>query len=210
MVASHRSATLDNWAIDSGASHNYCNNLGNFRQDSVTETNMIIRLGDKSQAQAIKKGAIHLSGVDIEAFLVPDFRISLLSVGQLDFYGYTTTFRSGICSIANTNGRIVLSATLKQGLYILSSDGSAHISEIRSLRTAQHSNTVNIWHQRFAHLNYTDLKRILESNKSRTPWTMPGLYETCVHTKQQQHVIQTKSSRTSTPFELVHSDLCVL
>ena len=142
-------------------------------------------------------------------FFVPDFRISLLSVDQLDFYGYTTTFRSGICSIANTNGRIVLSATLKQGLYILSLDGSAHISEIRSLRTAQHSNTVNIWQQRFAHLNYTDLKHILESNKSRTPWTlMPGLCETCVHTKQQQHVIRTKSSRTSTPFELVHSDLC--
>ena len=89
---------------------------------------MIIRLGDKNQVHAIKKGAIHLSGVDIEAFFVPDFRISLLSVGQLDSYGYTTTFRSGICSITNSNGRIALSATLKQGLYILSLDGFAHIS----------------------------------------------------------------------------------
>jgi hypothetical protein len=36
----------------------------------------------------------------------------------------------------------------------------------------------------------------------------PGLCETCIHTKQQQKVIRTKASRTTTPFELVHSDLC--
>jgi len=36
----------------------------------------------------------------------------------------------------------------------------------------------------------------------------PGLCETCIHTKQQQKVIHTNTSRTSTPFELVHSDLC--
>jgi len=36
----------------------------------------------------------------------------------------------------------------------------------------------------------------------------PGLCETCIHTKQQQKVIHTNASQTSTPFELVHSDLC--
>jgi len=42
-----------------------------------------------------------------------------------------------------------------------------------------------------------------------TDWgTAPGLCETCIHTKQQQKVIRTKASRTSTPFELVHADLC--
>jgi len=39
-------------------------------------------------------------------------------------------------------------------------------------------------------------------------WETPRLCLTCVHTKQQQHVIGTKTSRTSTPFELVHSDIC--
>jgi len=34
------------------------------------------------------------------------------------------------------------------------------------------------------------------------------LCQTCVETKQQQHVIRTKSSRSPTPFELIHSDLC--
>ena len=67
------------WVIDSGASHNYGNNLRDFRKDSVTETNMLIKIGDKHQVQAKKKGAICLGEVEIEAFFVPEFRISLLT-----------------------------------------------------------------------------------------------------------------------------------
>src|SRR3978361_1413081 len=130
MVASHRSAMSNGtWVIDSGASHNYGNNLRDFRKDSVIETNMIIKLGDKHQVQAKKKGVVRLGDVEIEAFFVPEFRISLLSVGQLDSYGCTSKFSSGICSITNTKGNKVLSAILEQGLYILSSDGSAHVSD---------------------------------------------------------------------------------
>jgi len=136
MVASHRSAmSPGTWVIDSGASHNYGNNLRDFRKDSVMETNMLIKLGDKNQVQAKKKGVIRLGDVEIEAFFVPEFRTSLLSVGQLDSHGYTSTFKSCICSIANSKGSKVLSAVLEQGLYVLSTDRSAHVSEIRLLRT---------------------------------------------------------------------------
>jgi len=45
-----------------------------------------------------------------------------------------------------------------------------------------------------------------EMYKSR--WEAPRLCPTCVHTKQQQDFIRTKASRSSTPFALVHSDLC--
>jgi len=65
------------------------------------EINMIIKLGDNHQVQTKKKGIVRLEEVDIEAIFVPEFRISLLSVEQLDSHGYTTTFQSGICSIAN-------------------------------------------------------------------------------------------------------------
>ena len=63
------------WVIDSGASHNYGNNLRDFRKDSVMETNMLIKLGDKNQVQAKKKGVIRLGDVEIEGFFVPEFRI---------------------------------------------------------------------------------------------------------------------------------------
>jgi len=128
MVVSYRSAiTTRTWVIDSGTSHNYGNNLRDFRKNTVKETNMIIKLGDDHQKHAKKKGTVCLRGVDIEAFFVPEFRICLLSVGQLDSHGYTTTFRSGICTIADAKGQKVLGANLEDGLYILSTDGSAHL-----------------------------------------------------------------------------------
>ena len=80
------------------------------------ETNMIIKLGDKHQVRAKKKGVVYLDRVNIEEFFVPEFRISLLSVGQLDSPGYTSTFKSGICSITNTSMNRVLSAVLEEGL----------------------------------------------------------------------------------------------
>ena len=116
---------------------------------------------------AKKKGVVCLGGLEIEAYLVPQFRISLLSVEQLDSHGYTSTFRSGICSIADAKGRKVLSANLEGGLYILSTEGSAHISEIKMLRTAPHSHTANMWHQRLMYLNHQDLRRLLESSGKR-------------------------------------------
>jgi len=69
----------------------------------------------------------------------------LSCLGQLDSLGYTTTFRSGICSIADAKGQKVLGANLEDGLYILSKDGSAHISEIKMLRTTSHSHSINMW-----------------------------------------------------------------
>jgi len=190
---------------------------------------MIIKLGDDHQIQAKKKGSVGLGGVDIEAFFVPEFRISLLYVSQLGSQGYTTTFRTGRCSIANAKAKKVLSANLEDGLYTLSTDRLVHISEIRTRRTAPHSHTVNMWDRHLAHLNHQDLRQLLESSgecimdpmdveppitvdsvdKPDKPcWETPRLYLTCIHTKQQQHVIRTKAFRTSTLFELVHSDLC--
>jgi hypothetical protein len=211
MVATNRSATsrLGRWVIDSGASHNYCNDYRDFLSNSITGTNMIIKLGDNNTVQAKKKGLVRLKGMDIEAFFVPEFRISLLSVSQLDLSGFTATFRSGICSVKDTHGKIVVEACLQHGLYTVSMAGSVHISELRSSNQAvRYPNSIDVWHQRFGHLNYVDLKRILDTEKTRIPWNMPALCQTCIQTKQQQRVAHTKSSRTLTPFELIHSDLC--
>jgi len=90
-------------------------------------------------------------------FFVPEFRISLLLVGQLNSHGYTTTFRS-VISIADAKGQNVLGANLEDGPYTLSTDGSAHISIIRLLQTALHSHTANMWQRRLAHLNHQDLR----------------------------------------------------
>jgi hypothetical protein len=50
------------WAIDSGISYNYCNDLTEFKKDSITKANMIIKLGDKNEVYARKKRMVQLNG----------------------------------------------------------------------------------------------------------------------------------------------------
>jgi len=78
-----------------------------------------------------------------------------------------------------------------------------------SIRASRKSDSIELWHRQLTHLNYADLKLILDSDKkTNTTWERPRLCQTCVKTMQQQHVIRTKSSHSSTPFELIRSDLC--
>jgi len=53
-----------------------------------------------------------------------------------------------------------------------------------------------------------DVKPVMDRMDTSPRWETPGLCRTCVHVKQQQHIVRTKAPRSSTPFELVHSDLC--
>ena len=130
MVASRSSmdSRLGIWAIDSGASHNYCNDFTEFKKTPITKANMIIKLGGKKEVHAKKKGTVQLNGVCIEAFFVPEFLISLLSVSQLDSHGLTAIFKNRTCAVIDYFGNNPLSATLDRGLYILPRYGSAHPS----------------------------------------------------------------------------------
>jgi len=119
------------WAINSGVSHNYCNDLTEFKKDSITKANMIIKLGDKNEVHTRKKGMVQLNGVCIEAFFVPEFRIFLLSVSQLDSLGLTALFKNGTCAIMHHLGNNPLSATLDRGLYILPRHASAYYTPVQ-------------------------------------------------------------------------------
>jgi len=52
-----------------------------------------------------------------------------------------------------------------------------------------------------------DVKPVTDHMDTSPRWETPGLCQSCVHAKQQQHIVRTKAPQSSTPFELVHSDL---
>jgi transposase InsO family protein len=72
--------------------------------------------------------------------------------------------------------------------------------------TASQSTSQNIWHRQFAHLHLESLRRFLPAKEKSEINTMPC--DVCVHSKHQQHYIQTPAPRSTTPFEQVRSDLC--
>jgi hypothetical protein len=49
-------------AIESGAFYNYCNDFTEFQKDTVTEAKMIIKLWNKNEVHARKKGTVQLNG----------------------------------------------------------------------------------------------------------------------------------------------------
>ena len=87
------------WMADSGASHHMCNDRTCFTAYKKLPTRIDIRLGDKTRVRATHQGTVNLGGIEINALHTPTFLVSLLSIGQLDDAGYTSTFCQGICTI---------------------------------------------------------------------------------------------------------------
>jgi hypothetical protein len=58
-------------------------------------------------------------------------------------------------------------------------------------------------HKHLAHLNHASTKSLIQGNTHNN-----SLYDVCILAKHQPKIIRIPVKKTSTPFELVHSDLC--
>ena len=184
--------------------------------------NATVRLGDKSVMPVTHQGLVTVNGIKLKALFVPSFRVSLLSVAQLDIGGLTTTFSDGSCLISDLAGEVVIRATLAHGLYrlvgtaaLIAEDASSDrapmscallaVSAARKV-TPKKPVSLLLWHRRLAHLHPSSIDKMLQS----LPWA--GSHDSdcsiCLRAKSKQAFTRTKAMRSSIPFELVHSDLC--
>jgi hypothetical protein len=103
------------WVTDSGASHNFCNDPSLFQ--NTTPIKMAIRLGDHSSVNAFYSGIVVLrtthGTLNLHAIYVPQFRMSLLSVGQLSFKGWQVNFIYDVCEIFDPHGNLCATALAK-------------------------------------------------------------------------------------------------
>jgi hypothetical protein len=70
-------------------------------------SNLEIIMGDDQSIKSKSKGTISLRELSIEAYFVPQFYVSLLSVSQLAKDGYQTTFTGNLCNISNGRKHIL-------------------------------------------------------------------------------------------------------
>ena len=79
-------------------------------------------------------GRVRLQGAEFTALYTPTFRISLLSIGQLDIAGYISTFGNGVYEISS--GDHVISGKKRGNLYLVEADpevnATAYTSELRA------------------------------------------------------------------------------
>jgi hypothetical protein len=104
---------------------------------SLAQANYIVQLGDQTRVKVDKAGIVRIHNFPLFCLYVPDFRISLISVSQIDSAGYKSTFFQGYCAILDLNGRKVLEAKAEGGLYKVQSVAKALITTRSGLKTTE-------------------------------------------------------------------------
>lgn len=110
------------WVVDSGCTQFMCNRLCLFM--SVESVNVMVRLGDQNTVRVYQAGDVLLFGCKFCALYIPSFRLSLISVADLDHMGFSTVFANERVTIIKgdaTCGVAKLNAV--SGLYELCDNG---------------------------------------------------------------------------------------
>jgi hypothetical protein len=124
------------WAVDSAASHHMCHDIRSFDSHSIIPVNYCIRLGDETTVNINRAGTAFVNDIPLFCLFVPQFRLYLISVSQLDTQGYKSVFFNGTCTITNPVGHTFLKAKKDDGgLYIPYSNAEANISTRSGLET---------------------------------------------------------------------------
>jgi len=119
--------------IDSVASHHMCNDRTRFNSIKKLRQPMIIELGDDNKVAVSHHGLVNVSQkYKGNALYTPRFRLSLLSINQLDTAGYTSTFVRGKCSISSSS--ITITGNQVNDLYVIS-PATAFTSTVPSMST---------------------------------------------------------------------------
>jgi len=117
-------ASIPTCVVDWAASHTMCNNRSLFISYDRLPSPITMKLGDDMTVTATYHGPAHImQDLQLDALYTPTFRLSLLSIRQLEHAGYMMTFRSGKCFISTdiNSTTSIITAKRFRYLYILQS-----------------------------------------------------------------------------------------
>ena len=96
-----------------------CNDCTSFSTYIKRTPPIVIELGDNNSVTATQYGFVDvIEGYHVEALHTPTFRLSLLSINQLDLDWHTTIFQNGKSSITSPSS-YNLTRKLINGIYII-------------------------------------------------------------------------------------------
>ena len=225
MMASASFGAEHDWIIDSGCTMHICKDKGLFRTLSTRSDIQIFGCsGDALQAQGIGTVDIPLHTIDGNAVIItlqnvlycPTSVANLFSMKACTGHGYTVNIKHDDVTIYN-GSRALFSATLLE-------DGLWHMGEsVRPIDEAiclvsKASSNAAIWHRRYGHINYDSLAELVSSGAVRGIQVSAAdftknkneLCEPCVKGKMTRLPFQHSDSTTSSPMELLHSDLMII
>ena len=220
------------WIIDSGATCHICCNQSLFSSIEDLDEPLAVTLGDGNNIEAKQCGTVNveLKQTDgsykpatlYDVLLVPQLSYNLLSVTRATELGNTFQFDEPTCQIINGSDEIVGSGTKRGNLYFLDcryvsvreNHETTSINAATTSMVNQKKVGIEVWHQRYGHLNIGSLKKLARKN------LVDGfnvtdineeldLCEPCINGKIHRSPFPRVGRRRAVkPLELIHSDLC--
>lgn len=156
-------STSSDWFLDSSATRHMCNDSRKFTVLNDTDRSRIFTAAEHS-VDSSSTGEINLEVKNRESkniiklrdtMFIPALQNNLMSVPMITENGYTVIFEKHRATIKRRDRSTALTATKKNQLYV--------INERKNQAMAMHSisdDKITRWHQRYGHLNITDLKNL--------------------------------------------------
>ncbi|KAL4291178.1 hypothetical protein GQ457_14G012020 [Hibiscus cannabinus] len=176
------------WYLDTGCINHMCGDRSTFSElDETFQTTVKFEDNSLVSIQGRGKVKIQTKFSSIQSisnvFYVPDLKINLLSVGQLQEKGYELIIKNGVCKIQDANLGLISKTSL-----------------------------VWLWHYRFGHLNFGGLQTLQQKEMvvGLPIFEIPSkVCEDCIMGKMPRDSFpKGKAWRASKQLELVHSDIC--
>lgn len=205
------------WFLDSECSNHMCGNRlwfsnlnESFRHKVKLENNYRMQVMGKGDVQFKIDGNTHTF---TNVYYVPDLCNSLLSIDQLQERGVDILIQRGCCKIYHSRKVLIFQTWMTPNrMFVLSATRAKETAkEVQCLQTST-ENITQLWHQRYAHLNYKGLRTLRFRNMVGGLPQLNGSANGCTSCfigKQHRQPFPKKSQWHAVRcLQLVHSDLC--
>src|SRR5882762_34042 len=171
------------------------------RRVAFGDNSFVEAIGTGTMTLVTKKAEIKLT----EVLVVPDFKVSLVSVSKLAKHGLYSVFKYAAADvISETSEKKVLRSIRSGGIYRL-------MAEVKQYAEYAHTSIdINVLHRRWGHLNYQSIRRMVSEDqllRINKVTGQPTFCEPCELGKHQHLSLKTPRQRASRPFELIHCDI---
>lgn len=204
------------WCLDSGCTSHMCNDESRFVTMKSLEDE-VVNLASSASTEIKAKGMVKLTvsdgkgeqTVDLKNTLyVPDLRTGLVSVAKITDNGFNVFFEKDLASIVDKDGEVVMVADRIDGLYFVREQSQ----RAGNATTGSTISNVQMWHQRFGHLNERDLRKVVKDEavsgvKLNDKEKLPPC-EVCLKGKLTRAPFPQQSERSSETLDIVHTDVC--